>query len=273
MAGPLRKPRTKSTAQQEEGENRFAVHLSKPATLILCAVFLVASAWSFFMGFMVGRGQNPEAHLEQMTGLRVKDAPVQLPQESTIPSADAATSAPSAEKAPTPPPAPNPPQEQRADNDAQKQPEALAKQHATGEARYPFARPSGSSLAAWGQQQASPQDTGKQKENTSRKSQSAQVPTTGMAMQPTGGPIYDATYQVAAFKGPKDAAHLCQTLKERGIRAFKQKSGKVLLVLVNLHGTDADALSLRKTLQAMGLGAPVLLSRKAVTAGPAKKRH
>ncbi len=273
MSGPLRKPRTKSTAQQEEGKNRFALHLSKPATLLLCAVFLVAAAWSFFMGFMVGRGQNPEAHLEQMTGLSVKNAPVQLPQESIMSSADAATSAPSAEKSPTPPPAPDPAQEQRADNGAQKQPEAPATQHAAGEAPYPFARPNGSGLAAWGQQQASSQDTGKQKENSSRKPQSAQMPTTGMAMQPAGGPIYDATYQVAAFKGSKDAAQLCLTLKERGIRAFKQKSGKVLLVLVSLHGTDADALSLRKTLQAMGLGAPVLLSRKVVTAGTANKRH
>ena len=38
---------------------------------LLGLVLLAAVGWSFFMGFMVGRGQNPEQRVEQMTGLQL----------------------------------------------------------------------------------------------------------------------------------------------------------------------------------------------------------
>ena len=56
MAAPLRKPR-KSVVSQPSGEKRrFVIRLSGPMLALLGAILVVAVGWSFFMGFMVGRG-------------------------------------------------------------------------------------------------------------------------------------------------------------------------------------------------------------------------
>ena len=69
MAGPVRKPRVRSAGGAPEKERRFALRLSLPVAGLLAAVLVVAVGWSFFMGYMVGRGQNPEQRVEQLTGL------------------------------------------------------------------------------------------------------------------------------------------------------------------------------------------------------------
>ena len=74
MAAPLRKPR-KSAASQPAGEKRrFVIRLSGPMATLLATILAVAVGWSFFMGFMVGRGQNPETRVEQMTSMMSKDS-------------------------------------------------------------------------------------------------------------------------------------------------------------------------------------------------------
>ena len=111
MAAPLRKPR-KSAASQPTGEKRrFAIRLSGPMAALLGTILVVAVGWSFFMGFMVGRGQNPETRVEQMTSMISKDAPAAkgkaAPQEAPAPdaaataeNADGQNAAPVAENAP-----------------------------------------------------------------------------------------------------------------------------------------------------------------------------
>ena len=73
MAAPLRKPR-KSVVSPPAGEKRrFVIRLSGPMAALLGTILAVAVGWSFFMGFMVGRGQNPETRVEQMTSMISKD--------------------------------------------------------------------------------------------------------------------------------------------------------------------------------------------------------
>ena len=78
---------------------------------LLGTILVVAVGWSFFMGFMVGRGQNPETRVEQMTSMISKDAPAAkgkaAPQEAPAPdaaataeNADGQNAAPVAENAP-----------------------------------------------------------------------------------------------------------------------------------------------------------------------------
>ena len=47
--------------QGRDGTSHFVVTLSAPAFALAIAVVAVTLAWCFFMGFMVGRGQNPDA--------------------------------------------------------------------------------------------------------------------------------------------------------------------------------------------------------------------
>lgn len=273
MAGPLRKPRAKGAPNTEE--KRFALRLSLPAAAVLGVVLAVAVGWSFFMGFMVGRGQNPEARVEQMTGLGAETPPPPTPQEPvTAPSeqlppesgAAAAAAPPETDRGAAPAPADGaqaaavpsapaqPPQE----------PAAPPAGETAGQA-YPFARPSGSGLAAWG---ITPRNNGAQPAGPQADGQATPPPATA------AGPMYDFVYQAAAFKSAKEADRLCAALNGHGLRPSRKKSGKVTLVTLRLRGTDADAAALRKTLEGMRLGAPVLLSRKAVTqAAPAKNKR
>ena len=55
--------------QGRDGTSHFVVTLSAPAFALAIAVVAVTLAWCFFMGFMVGRGQNPEKHLEEIAGM------------------------------------------------------------------------------------------------------------------------------------------------------------------------------------------------------------
>ena len=54
------------TTQTRDGSPRFVITLSAPASALIAAILIVIVAWCFFMGFMVGRGQNPEKHLEEI---------------------------------------------------------------------------------------------------------------------------------------------------------------------------------------------------------------
>ncbi|MDD4702468.1 MAG: SPOR domain-containing protein, partial [Desulfovibrio sp.] len=127
---------------------------------------------------------------------------------------------------------------------------------------YPFDRPSGSSLAAWGikQPQANAQP------GAQAGGQAAPKPTGAQAQKPTApqAPMFDFVFQVAAFRSADDADKLRKSLEERGIRSRLKKSGKVQLVIVSLRGTELDATNLREELGRMKLGAPMQTSKKAV---------
>ena len=237
MPQPLRKSFQKAAAAASGNKpRRFTVSLSGVAVAALGVVLVAAVGWAFFMGFMVGRGQNPEKRVEQMTGmahedqaLRADTPPAGLPAEPAAanpagqPAQAPAGTAPGAEQAAAPAPADQSPQ--TVTSSAQT-PQA-APQNTPA---YPFSRP----------QAAQP------------KAQQA-------------GALFDFTYQVAAFKDKADADKLRARLEGKGLRTRQQKSGKVLLVLVNLRGTELDAANLREELQRMKLGKPILASKKTVS--------
>ncbi|MFT4302418.1 MAG: SPOR domain-containing protein [Desulfovibrio sp.] len=246
---------------------------------LLGVVLIAAVGWSFFMGFMVGRGQNPEQRVEQMTGLQLdKEAQqaaqgglaLQNPPSATLPAgtdpAATAQNGPGAQSAD-----PNMAGPQAAAGTAASAAPAGPETAGPADASaYPFERPNGSSLAAWGikQPQAGAQpgvQTGAQAGG-----QAAQKPSgtqaSAQAQKPAApqAPMFDFVYQVAAFKSVDDADKLRKRLEERGIRSRLQKSGKVQLVMVSLRGTELDAANLREELGRMKLGAPMQKSKKAV---------
>ncbi|MBD5553688.1 MAG: SPOR domain-containing protein [Desulfovibrio sp.] len=69
--------------QRPQAGTRFGI--SWPLLAALCLVLVCAVGWAFFMGLMVGRGQNPQASIHAATGLMkpeepVKAAPAALPE-------------------------------------------------------------------------------------------------------------------------------------------------------------------------------------------------
>jgi hypothetical protein len=282
MAVPIRKPRPKNTVSQPAGEKRrLVIRLSGPMAAILGLVLVVAVGWSFFMGFMVGRGQNPETRVEQMTGLMSKDAPAPqakaAPQGVPAPEAGASAAGPDQAQvpgqAPTAAPAPN----QKGQKTSQGQNAAVAEPAAQNQETaqapaYPFAHPSGNGLAAWGIKPGQQGAQGAAQSANSSGSQAGNTPGAQVKAAPTKtGPQFDFVYQVAAFKTDEDADKLRTRLEGKGLKTRVQKNGKLVLVMVSIRGTEDDAFNLREDLRHMRLGVPILVSQKAVSAQPAKK--
>ena len=284
MAAPLRKPR-KSVASQTTGEKRrFVIRLSGPMAALLGTILAVAVGWSFFMGFMVGRGQNPETRVEQMTNMISKDAPAAKGKaaQQEAPAPDAAATAETADGQNAAPTADNPtgaaPQQTAAGKpaDAKGQKAGQAQQPQQGQQpqapAYPFSQPSANSMAAWGikpganQQGAQAQAGGAQ--NGAPNGTQAAKPA-----PPKTGPQFDYVYQVAAFKSDEDADKLRTRLEGKGMHTRTQKNGKLVLVLVNMRGTEDDAFNLREDLRHMRLGVPIMVSQKPVSTKPQKARR
>ena len=281
MAAPLRKPR-KSVASQPTGEKRrFVIRLSGPMAALLGTILAVAVGWSFFMGFMVGRGQNPETRVEQMTNMISKDAPAAKGKaaQQEAPAPDAAATAETTDGQNAAPTADNPtgaaPQQAAAGKpaDAKGQKAGQAQQPQQGQQpqapAYPFSQPSANSMAAWGikpganQQGAQAQAGGTQNG----------APNGAQAAKPAPaktGPQFDYVYQVAAFKSDEDADKLRTRLEGKGMHTRTQKNGKLVLVLVNMRGTEDDAFNLREDLRHMKLGVPIMVSQKPVSNKPQK---
>lgn len=243
---------------------------------LLGLILMAAVGWSFFMGFMVGRGQNPEQRVEQMTGLQLDKQAQQTAQGGVdAPNTPVAAAAGDQSDAAAPKG-----QEAHAPDGVAAGPQAAAAPAAPPAAEagspanpsaYPFDRPSASSLAAWGikPSQAGAQPGAQPGAQTASKAPATQASAQAQKPAAPQAPQYDFVFQVAAFKSADDADKLRKKLEERGIRTRLEKSGKVQLVMVNLRGTDLDATNLREELGRMKLGAPIQKSKKAV---PGKSR-
>ncbi|UIB01137.1 SPOR domain-containing protein [Desulfovibrio desulfuricans] len=288
MAAPLRKPR-KSVVSQPSGEKRrFVIRLSGPMLALLGAILVVAVGWSFFMGFMVGRGQNPETRVEQMTSMISKDAPKAKPAPEA-PAPDAAAPAAQAETADAQNPAPGaeenqampagapqpgkPGQDQKGQKAAAQAPQGKQGQQPP-QGAYPFAQPSGNSLAAWGIKPGANQNAqGQGAQASAQTGAQANAQNGVQAAKPAPaktGPQFDYVYQVAAFKSDEDADKLRTRLEGKGLRTRTQKNGKLVLVMVSIRGTEDDAFNLREDLRHMKLGVPIQISQKPVSSKPQK---
>ena len=112
MAQPLRKIRQRIAPPVPKGG--FSFTLPPLAAGAVCIVMLACIGWAFFMGYMVGHGQNPGEEMRELTGIGRPDrdaaaAPAAAANASAAPAAAPAAKSP-----------------------------------------YPFNKPSDNGLAAWG---------------------------------------------------------------------------------------------------------------------------
>lgn len=71
-----------SQAERPQAGMRFAP--GWPMLGSLCLILICAVAWSFYMGYMVGRGENPQAGIHEMTGFMKPEQtePENIPSDS-----------------------------------------------------------------------------------------------------------------------------------------------------------------------------------------------
>lgn len=318
-----RAPRAEGSGRARPAENRRlsrearssdrpprTLNLSAAATAALALALVAAVGWSFFMGYMVGRGEDPERGVESVAGLLLPGsspsadaagAAGALPgAEALTPAADAppAGGAPLQPGAPgTEPPAgsvavpegaprvaaagvvgaPGAPGSAASGEGAGGAPAVPA---ASSAPAYPVSRPQGESLAAWGIREGqAPTPSDRQPGAPGPVASAPSVPAGRPgAVAPERQPVeprFDHVFQAAAFRGPADAERLRGRLEEAGLRARVRQSGKVRLVLVSVRGSARDAERVRGELAAMGLGRPILLEKKPVaekTGGKGRRR-
>jgi cell division protein FtsN len=284
MAAPLRKPR-KSVVSAPTGEKRrFVIRLSGPMAALLGTILAVAVGWSFFMGFMVGRGQNPETRVEQMTSMISKDAPAAKGKaaQQDAPAPDAAATAETADgqnAAPVAEAAAGAAPQQAAAG----KPADAKGQKAAGTSR---GRPNSRSRLShrlrpilfrslhptvW-LRGASNREPMRRAHRPKAEPQTVHKTARRQPSQPRPKPApqFDYVYQVAAFKSDEDADKLRTRLEGKGLHTRTQKNGKLVLVMVNLRGTEDDAFNLREDLRHMKLGVPIMVSQKPVSNKPQK---
>lgn len=218
----------------------LSLALSPAMGACLIIALIGALAWSFYMGFRVGRGENPAQGLPAVAALvdKAENEPNGAEQHG-------------AEIAPVPPqPAPVPP---------------IAQRMAT-EPPAPFLRPAGQGLDAWEQQKAA-----QGAEPAPKKTPAPAAKKTAPAK--TGQDKFIFTYQVAALRSNRDAEALQKKLQGAGLKCSLRKSGKVVLAIITLRGTQTEAAALPQKLRGLKLGRPLLLSRKEIPAAPAKDKR
>lgn len=296
MPQPLRRVRQR-IPKASVRPPRVLLHLPFLGVAALLVVFAVAVGWAFFMGVIIGQGQNPAERVNAMlheppqetpppagptVGERVADLlnrPLSLRGDGrggdgqTAGGEDEADAVRSSEATAAPPAARTDGREQDAQAPAapqskeqaarQQAEQTAAEQAGTGQAKapaYPFARPQGESLAAWGIEPAAPQAAQPER----AKAQAATPQRAAQKPAQRTEPRFDYVYQAAAFRDREDGDALRARLEEKGLRTRLQKSGKVYLVQVLLRGSEREAENVRETLRRMGLGKPIRLSKKAV---------
>lgn len=235
MAQPLRKIRQRIAPSVPKGG--FSFTLPPLAAGAICIVMLACIGWAFFMGYMVGHGQNPGEEMRELTGIGRPDRETLAEMDKAMAGSEDASL-----------------RDKLADLGQQPVGGAPA-----AKSSHPFNKPSGNGLAAWGNApkgaaQPAPEKTA--------------APATRPQAATNAAPLYDFVFQVAAFRNVDDADRLRQRLEGQGLRTRGQKSGKLTLVMVHMRGTDLDAANLKEELQRMRLGSPLQKSKKRVGGKP-----
>ena len=244
----LKKSLQKSS-QKQAPKAKFAIHLSGLACVIIASVIVLAIGWSFFMGFMVGKGQNPQLNMEEMAAiLNGKSEKTEINNDSNINNEN------------------NKKQEITQNTNIQENTKEQKQENIdiqNNQANQPpqlqFMKPEGESLSAWGIKQENQKD-----KNINEQSQKDNKRQTKEQDKVQNEPQFDYVFQVAAFKDKDDADKLRARLESNNLRTNIEKSGKVLLVLVNYRGQADKVNEIKDILNSLKLGNPILISKKPV---------
>lgn len=207
--------------------------LSWPLLGALSVFLLGVVIWAFFMGYMVGQGQNPNSKIQEITGISIssKEADKAKPEPEE-----------SQEKSPVP---------------AEKVLEENSTPMENSKSEPAFRKPKGEELAAWGEAS----------KTVSAKPLKKDTPPVTQKER-----LFDFSFQIAAFKNKAEAENLQKKLASISVKTKIQKSGKVQILVTNIRGPANTPEKLRQKLIPLKLGKPLQLSKKELSAGTKRNR-
>ncbi len=231
--------------QQGRGLNITA----SPAILSLLGVIvLCVLGWCFYLGFMVGRGQNPEKHLQEMAAIlspAEKPAQAVQPQGSIVPAEGGA--------------AQNAAQPADAGAGAQQpgQPGQPGQPDQPGQAGQAGASPVPGFPAFQQGTQGAGQNAVQAAQPADQKKPEAQQ------VQEKPKAPYTFSYRMATVRTREDARKEQERYEKKGFRTSIRSSGKTWTLFYTLKGTDSDADQFLRDVKKAGLSQPVRVSKKA----------
>lgn len=222
-----------------DGASRINFSLSAGALTLVGLAIVLVLGWCFYMGFMIGRGQNPEEHLQKIAAIW---------QGNNA----AATAGQGVQAAGTVP------------------------VQAPGEVQTPGQLPAAAQMPGQTPAQASAQAAGKPVvpgQPVFRTSSATAAPqATAQATQPQGGraekatakgpATYTYTYRMATVRSQQDARSEQERYEAKGFRVSIRKSGNSWALQHTFKGTDEDAAQFLRDVKSAGLGEPMRISRR-----------
>lgn len=230
------------------------VTLGPAALSVACVGLAIVLGWCFYMGYMIGRGQNPEEHMARIAAIWHEGG-----GDAARTADGAAGGAPNAEGAAV-----------SADAGQAGQPGQAAQPGQPGQPGQGQAGQPGLPAQTAGQP---PRVTGYPVFTTGG-GQTAQAPQTaqtqaaqgGKGAQPakeaSGEPTYTFVYRMATVRSQEDARSEQERYEAKGFRVSIRRSGKAWALQHTFRGTDADAEVFLQSVKQAGLGEPLRVSRR-----------
>ena len=224
-------------------KKRFMIHISMPILVIGIVIVTLTLGWSFFMGFLVGRGADPGTRLNSLPifgggkvvaeqGAKAKPAVLTEAKEKV----EAATPEPSSK-----------------DKDVEPKEDVSKPVH-------PFTRPQGQSVAAWGNQPQVKDEPAKEAPKNTPKEQVKEPEPKKKA--DSKEPRYEVRYQVASFSREVDAVNMSKQCRAKGLNASPQLFGKVYRVVISFRGTVTEANAMKAKARGLGIQKWIIITTK-----------
>ena len=233
--------------QSRAGDRKLHVTLS-PAALCLVAVGIVlVLGWCFYMGFMIGRGQNPEEHLQKIAALWQQEAGDKaVPgQPGTFGQAGQAQPGQTGQEGTAQPAAGAAPQGGAAGQPAQP--------GASQPGFVPGTVPGFPTFTTPGQPAQAP--TAQAQPQAKPQAQPEKEP--ARADEP-----YTFVYRMATVRTQSDARSEQARYESRGFRVSIRRLGSSWALQYTFKGTDEDCARFLQSVKKAGLGEPLRISRK-----------
>ena len=221
----LEKLRRRAEVSEVAPKKRLALHVSMPLLVVGIIILAFTLGWAFFMGFLVGRGEDPGTRLNSLPIFggkppeNVQKPPKEAPKkEPEVPEA-AVAKVPEETKEPAKP-------------------------------VHPFTRPKDAGLNAWGNRHAKTEPA---KDASKDASKDVSKDAAKGAAKDADDQHFEIRYQVASFPNESDAQDLSKRCQARGLNAIAQRRGQVYRVVITHKGTRAEAMSLRGKVRGLGI--------------------
>ncbi len=246
---------TKNVAKAESlGKKPLTFTVSFSSVITMCMVLVGGIAWAFFMGVIVGRGENPHATMPELSTLLKEEGEGGANVASVVEDSTANGVV----------------QPEDLHYAASLKGKSPAKVNQGVTLAQTASAPSSEVKTNTAPEAVAPEIATSETTTQAQSSQGAVSSTQAVAAEqelptPVKPLVFDYVFQVATFNNTESVDILRAELEGIGLRTRMDKVGKFYMVMVLMRGTEAQAQELRQRMLKMRLGEPLQRGKTPVT--------